>query len=491
MSKQIKIIFIVFFLTINLFATDWYVKNGGTGSNNGTSWTNAWTSFSSINWSSVNAGDYIYIDGGTTSVTYTTGINIGKSGSTGNYIYIMAGKYAPDATNHSGRPTITTSGYALTNQSYDWIYVKGLAAIDCTSDRVFNFHTGADHLVFDSLYVYNNRGVGMWSENTSYVEIKNCTIISHTNSSTYDNDCIQSQYSGNHHWFVHHNYLRMRNLQTADGHYDNLQLQNDAKSIFIYNNICIVDSANQGHNFILGVRSATSNADTVLYFNNYMMNGGYSTSSSFSYWADNIFNRSSEYGEQYYPVEYVINNTLVSKNAGIFTIRDENRPSMACNNIMLKLGQNGNYPTGKEPGTHINLNGEYVDSMKTNLFYQKWDGDASFGGSLHEGSPGDWSGWQSLGGDGVNADPKMKYYQKHNPGATEQPYEIDATSPAIGAGTDMRYILKKFTYLPGFDYTKDIVGNTIDWSDPDIGCYQYGAAAPPSEVKKVRVIIIQ
>jgi len=52
-----------------------YVLKGATGSNNGSSWTNAWSEMSQIGWSSVACGDTIWIGGG----TYTTGLTINKT----------------------------------------------------------------------------------------------------------------------------------------------------------------------------------------------------------------------------------------------------------------------------------------------------------------------------------------------------------------------------------------------------------------------------
>ena len=52
---------------------NWYVLKSATGSNNGTSWTNAWKEMNQINWSSINCGDTVWLGGG----TYTTGIDIG------------------------------------------------------------------------------------------------------------------------------------------------------------------------------------------------------------------------------------------------------------------------------------------------------------------------------------------------------------------------------------------------------------------------------
>jgi hypothetical protein len=162
----------------------------------------------------------------------------------------------------------------------------------------------------------------------------------------------------------------------------------------------------------------------------------------------------------------------VSANNTIFSTRDGGRTAFSSNNIMLKLGQNGDAPTGcAQP--HMYLAGESIDSFKTNLFYQVWNGGARFDGYLEEGGPINWSSWISLGGNGVNDDPQMvndvTYFDViFNP----QPFKISATSPAINAGTDMSYILNKFLYLPDFDPTTDIIGNSRD-SSPDIGAYEY------------------
>jgi len=71
----------------------WFVDNSiNTGSNNGTSWANAWRSFAVINWSSVQPGDTIYVSGGPTSQTYTETWSVGKSGISGSPISISVGQ---------------------------------------------------------------------------------------------------------------------------------------------------------------------------------------------------------------------------------------------------------------------------------------------------------------------------------------------------------------------------------------------------------------
>lgn len=58
------LITILLSFTINA-QTIWYVDRDAAGSANGTSWANAWRTFESINWSSISAGDTIYVSDGT------------------------------------------------------------------------------------------------------------------------------------------------------------------------------------------------------------------------------------------------------------------------------------------------------------------------------------------------------------------------------------------------------------------------------------------
>ncbi len=80
-------------ITTPSYAALWYIDNAASGANNGTSWTDAWTS-ATISYASVNPGDTIYISGGTTSKTYTGYIALPKSGTAGNVITISTGQDA-------------------------------------------------------------------------------------------------------------------------------------------------------------------------------------------------------------------------------------------------------------------------------------------------------------------------------------------------------------------------------------------------------------
>lgn len=66
---------LIILLTTQVQAANWYVHKGASGTNAGTSWTNAWNEMNQINWSSVACGDTVWWAGG----TYTTGADIAVS----------------------------------------------------------------------------------------------------------------------------------------------------------------------------------------------------------------------------------------------------------------------------------------------------------------------------------------------------------------------------------------------------------------------------
>ena len=66
-----KFIYLFFILTLNLFATNYYVSTASSGSANASSWANKQI-YTSFNWSQVIGGDTVYVDGGTDSLTYGT-----------------------------------------------------------------------------------------------------------------------------------------------------------------------------------------------------------------------------------------------------------------------------------------------------------------------------------------------------------------------------------------------------------------------------------
>ncbi|HQE93214.1 MAG TPA: right-handed parallel beta-helix repeat-containing protein [Anaerolineae bacterium] len=99
--------------------TAWYVDNAATGANNGTSWTDAWSSFANIAWSSVQPGDTIYISGGNNGKTYQEPLRIGADGAAGAPITIRVGQ----DPGHNGLVTISNPNDSNTVPFGTGIYV--------------------------------------------------------------------------------------------------------------------------------------------------------------------------------------------------------------------------------------------------------------------------------------------------------------------------------------------------------------------------------
>lgn len=513
---------LILLLSVNLFAANWYVDNAATGSNNGTSWTNAWTSLSAINWASISAGDNIYLSDGTYNETMT----IGASGSWKSYISILAGKYSPSPSGHDGE-VIIDHDYAGSNNGIQilgaihWIKIKGITIRQTGSSGIYmyaNATTANPYRIWiDSCQIYDvgddeciemlgyfsgtptttNMGMMDTTHHIHHVEISRCYMETPTNRAMGECNIIYGHLTGN--LNIHHNTLWQRNLQEgADTHIDPIQLSYSNYGVKIYNNILMTDSCVTGHTMILGLMSRGSDYnDTCIVYNNYIYGGGEENCNT--NWKQEILWRAPE-GDlpavQYKPLVYSINNTIVARNSYTANSAAEGQYNpQESNNIIAHYGVNG-----AEPTNHIGFwyttysTGDYkqADSNRTNLCYMAWGG-VDFGGNHWRGAggsptgtPSSWADFiNNYGGDGVNDDPELINNTRV---PTGNPFEISSTSPAIDAGTDMSYILNKFEYLPMFDASTDILGNERD-ENWDIGCFEYQSSTPPPVTKPRRIFM--
>jgi hypothetical protein len=160
-----KILFILLLLIASpVYATNWYIDNAATGTNAGTSWTNAWESFADIVWSGagVVAGDTIYISGGAAGQTYTEDLVIGLTGAEGNPITIRCGQDA----GYTGKVTIYGSITASANRHY--IEING-ELNGAQNIRIDNHDTIAE----TAACIAGNSESGLgW--HISYLELYNC-----------------------------------------------------------------------------------------------------------------------------------------------------------------------------------------------------------------------------------------------------------------------------------------------------------------------------
>jgi hypothetical protein len=120
----------------------YYVSKNGNGSS-GTSWATAWTELARINWSLVQPGDTILLDGGQQGMTYTTTLTIGKSGTQAapvtieratedghhGIVTLSGGRATPlpycGQAGYTYRPALLSNGIVV--GAHSWIVLDGMS----------------------------------------------------------------------------------------------------------------------------------------------------------------------------------------------------------------------------------------------------------------------------------------------------------------------------------------------------------------------------
>jgi hypothetical protein len=129
--QRVELVFLVVLFSFGWISqarsADWYVRPGS-GSGTGSSWTAAWNGFSGINWSSVAAGDTIWVAGG----NYTQQLRPSKSGTSANRIFIRRARSdAPECTGAEGWSSSfdatvqQTGGSGIVMGNYNYITISG------------------------------------------------------------------------------------------------------------------------------------------------------------------------------------------------------------------------------------------------------------------------------------------------------------------------------------------------------------------------------
>jgi hypothetical protein len=170
-----------------------YVDNQASPGGDGSSWSNAWDSFSDINWGAVNPGDYIYISGGPqgASKTYAETLTVSKSGSSGNPLTIRPGQDPA----HSGTVIIdrvdrSTNGIAI---SGNHVTIDGSDAQNNRKIRIQNAYQAVYAQAQDNIKVRyietdNTQAPNGWSA----IRLTQCTnsIIEHCKMRNAHAGCI-------------------------------------------------------------------------------------------------------------------------------------------------------------------------------------------------------------------------------------------------------------------------------------------------------------
>ena len=237
-------------------AEDLYVchSSGEYGTEDGSSWANCFDGFGDISWGagagSVSAGDTLYVDGGSSGVTYTaTGNNmlaVGASGSVGSPITIATGAKSPSPSSHSG--TVIFDGdsasyhslISLDNRTYITIDGESSGSRNWTLQNTVTSDSeaaaiqaaSADNLILTYVTI-SDIGMGLYATYTDALEVSYCSITGVTTDAAIRNIVSNAAASDYGQAKYHHNTIQTNTNESTGAGPDGIQ---SGISSDIYNN---------------------------------------------------------------------------------------------------------------------------------------------------------------------------------------------------------------------------------------------------------------
>ena len=350
----------LFLINANIFGNNYYVDKYASGSDEGTSWQNAWNSFSAIDWSKFKPGDILYISGGKDSTVYDEQLVIKCSGNEKGLITIRNGLDRA----HNGKVIIDLSGIGLKITKASYIRILNIQFRNVTSGiYIRGASIGDINVIYlDSLKVINSKKQGAifingWSPTgtdatVDSVFIRYCTLTT-AYTTEEQTDVIYAQYCNN--LFILNNNITVTS-QIQGSHTDGIQFVHEIKNITIANNRInnLTDSdVNSKANGIMG----TNLIGIGLFYNNIVFCPNFKTS------GNNVFLYVNGTTPDKAGTWYIYNNIFIGGGTmKLFSIEDKD--AKIKNNIFYSTKpQTGlvflTKPLDDWSGLDYNLYGQY------------------------------------------------------------------------------------------------------------------------------------
>jgi hypothetical protein len=421
-----------------LMGATWYVRpsGGSYGSENGTSYANAWDGFTNINWASISADDTLYICGAHTTEVLT----IGADGTLINQLTVSGGCSGDAGSISNSNPPITpiaTRKYidlkdiSLSSNSSSRVLTVGSNGTDLTPTtkvRLFNVsingagggstclrYISTDGIIYGGTYINCVHG-GLQAFNSPGIEIAHLTLGNNGTSGTGNFDAIGVD-DGCYGPIVHDNYI----YSTLGSGGSGIDMQNSFTSTTngrIFRNL-VVNGEGSGI-------TAGGNESNIVYDNIASNNAGqnFNSHSSSASILQKFYNNTST------------GSTLYNLKVG-FTA-DSAQMVEANNNIFSA--------TASQSEVFLN-NPATVFTESNNLYLSTASNFQTYDAGVVNHTKAEWTGLGYLT-NAVFADPKFT-------GSAD--FHLQQSSPAINAGT----------YLP--EVSTDYDGN------PRVGITDIGA----------------
>lgn len=150
-KASLSFLTVVFLLPCLLIAENRYIRADATGAGNGTSWADAWTTFSSVNWV---RGITYFVAGG----TYNEDIKITTPESGTDWIIIKKANAADNGTDAGWNSSYTTAQVLINGRIeiyYGYLEIDGITG-SLTSGHGIKIHTSKSYTGIDAVIVLAN-----------------------------------------------------------------------------------------------------------------------------------------------------------------------------------------------------------------------------------------------------------------------------------------------------------------------------------------------